>query len=76
MKDTDYENLSVLQLLKIMDSMPAYSGNDIIPVTEALCERLGLNISDYDMSDFWSRSDCFEAIFDAVGKRHCNKRDV
>ena len=48
---------SAEQLIDYLDNLPHWDFDEVLPVMESLCERLGLDLADYEYCD-----DCFDAI--------------
>ena len=48
---------SAEQLIEYLDNLPHWDFDEVLPVMESLCERLGLDLADYEYCD-----DCFDAI--------------
>lgn len=48
---------SAEQLIDYLDNLPHWDFDEVLPVMESLCERLGLDLSDYECCE-----DCFDAI--------------
>ncbi len=48
---------SAEQLIDYLDNLPDWDFDEVLPVMESLCERLGLDLADYEYCD-----DCFDAI--------------
>lgn len=49
--------LTAEQLIDYLDNLPDWGFDEVAPVMESLCERLGLDLEDYECPE-----DCFDAI--------------
>lgn len=48
------------QLIEYLDSLPHWDYSEVLPVMDSLCQRLGMDLSDYDECE-----DCYDAICEA-----------
>jgi len=57
MEEENINSISAEHLIQYLDNLYDWDYDETLPIMESLCERLGLDLADYEYCD-----DCFDAI--------------